>query len=193
VVVLLLYYFLGAGDFYRRKLAAIAGPSFGRRRLMLEILGDIDQQIRRFLLARLLISVIVATATYAALALLQVNQPGMWALVSGGLNIVPYIGPIVAVGGVTLAAFAQFGTPGMTLAAGGSAAFIAAIEGYVITPRLTGRAGGMNAGAVFIGIMFWGWLWGVTGMLLAVPLLTAMKAACGRVESLRPIAALLSD
>jgi predicted PurR-regulated permease PerM len=63
----------------------------------------------------------------------------------------------------------------------------------VITPRLTGRAGGMNAGAVFIGIMFWGWLWGATGMLLAVPLLTAMKAACARIESLRPIAALLSD
>ena len=144
-VVFLLYYLLMSGDMYRRKLANIAGPSFGRRRVMLRVLTDIDCQIRRFLVTRLFISVIVATATYAALALLHVNQPGMWGLVSGGLNVVPYIGPVVAVIGVTIAAFAQFGTLSGTLLVGASAASIAAVEGYIITPRLTGRAGGMNA------------------------------------------------
>jgi len=193
VVVFLIYYFLVAGDMYRRKLAAIAGPSFGRKRVVLSILGDIDQQIRRFLIARLLISVIVAVATYAALTLVHVNQPGMWGLVSGGLNVVPYLGPIVAVGGVAIAAFAQFGTLNGTLLAGGSAAFIALMEGYVITPRLTGRAGGVNAVAIFVGILFWGWLWGVMGMLLAVPMLTALKAACARIEGFEPVAEMLSD
>jgi predicted PurR-regulated permease PerM len=117
----------------------------------------------------------------------------MWGLVCGALNVVPYVGPAMSVAGVTLAAFAQFGTLTETLAAGGSAAIIAAIEGYVITPRLTGRAGGMNAVAIFVGILFWGWLWGVMGMLLAVPLLTAIKVACARFEDLQPVAELLSD
>jgi predicted PurR-regulated permease PerM len=193
MVVFLLYYLLLAGDMYRRKLANIAGPSFGRRRRVLRVLTDIDQQIRRFLLTRLLISVLVAVATSSALLLLHVDQPGMWGLVSGALNVVPYIGPVVAVTGVTIAAFAQFGTPAATLVTGGAAALIAAIEGYVITPRLTGRAGGMNAVAIFIGILFWGWLWGVMGMLLAVPLLTAIKAACAHVEELQPVAELLSE
>ena len=193
IVVFLVYYLLLAGNLFRRKLAHIAGPSFGRKRRTLRALADIDRQIRRFLLARLLISAIVATATYAALSLLHVNQPGMWGLVSGGLNVVPYIGPTVAIAGIMMAAFAQFGTFGATLLAGGSAALIAAAEGYVITPRLTGRAGGMNALAIFVGILFFGWLWGVMGMLLAVPLLTAIKAACVRLEDLRPVAEMLSD
>jgi len=193
LVVCLVYYLLLARNTFRRKLAHIAGPSFGRKRQILRVLADIDRQIRRFLLARLVISAIVAAATYAALSLLHVNQPGMWGLVSGVLNVLPYIGPTVAVAGIMMATFAQFGTLGATLLAGGSAALIAAAEGYVITPRLTGRAGGMNALAIFVGILFFGWLWGVMGMLLAVPLLTAIKAACVRLEDLRPVAELLSD
>jgi predicted PurR-regulated permease PerM len=193
IVVFLAYYLLVAGDMFRRKLAHVAGPSFGRRRQILRVLIDIDRQIQRFLLARLLISVIVAAATYAALWLLHVNQPGMWGLVSGALNVVPYLGPAAAVAGVTLAAFAQFGTWSGTLLAGGSAALIAAIEGYLITPRLTGRAARMNAVSIFVGILFFGWLWGVMGMLLAIPLLTAIKAACACFEHLRPVSEMLSD
>ena len=193
IVIGLVYHLLLAGNAFRRKLAHIAGSSFGRKRRILRVLADIDRQIRRYLLARLLISAIVATATYAALSLLHVNQPGMWDLVGGALNVVPYIGPTVAVAGSMMATFAQFGTLGVTLLAGGSAALIAAAEGYVITPRLTGRAGGMNALAIFVGILFFGWLWGVMGMLLAVPLLTAIKAACVRLEDLRPVAEMLSE
>jgi len=63
----------------------------------------------------------------------------------------------------------------------------------VITPRLTGRAGGMNALAIFVGILFFGWLWGAMGMLLAVPLLTAIKAACVRLDDPRPVAEMLSE
>jgi predicted PurR-regulated permease PerM len=91
IVVFLAYYLLLAGDMFRRKLARIAGPRFGPRRRILRALFDIDRQIQRFLLTRLLISVIVAVATYAVLSAIHVNQPGMWGLVSGALNVVPYI------------------------------------------------------------------------------------------------------
>jgi predicted PurR-regulated permease PerM len=193
VVFFLTYYLLLAGDLYRRKLAIIAGPSLSRRRLVLRILMDIDDQMRRYLIARLGISVIVAVATWAALAAVGLNQSVMWGIIAGVLNVVPYVGPIAAVVGITLAAFAQFGMLTQTAVAAVLAALIAFLEGNVITPRLIGRAGGMNSVTVFASILFWGWLWGVWGMLLAVPIMTALKAVCSRVDSLRSVAALLSE
>src|SRR5262249_51199915 len=151
MVVFLLYYLLLAGDMFRRKLANIAGPSFGRKRRVLRVLIDIDRHIQRFLVARLFISVLVAAATYLALSLLHVDQPGMWGLVSGGLNVVPYIGPVVAVSGVTLAAFAQFGTLSQTLAAGGRAAGDAADRSAAVTPPPAGRGARTDTGADFLG------------------------------------------
>lgn len=193
VVFFLTYYLLLAGDLYRRKLASIAGPSLSRRRLVLRILLDVDDQIRRYLVARLVISLIVAVTTWGAMAAVGLNQAVMWGVVAGLLNVVPYVGPIAAIVGITIAAFAQFGMLTQTAVAAGLAALIAFLEGNVLTPRLTSRAGGMNSVTIFAGILFWGWLWGVWGMLLAVPLLTALKAICARIEGLHPVAALLSE
>ena len=193
VVFFLTYYLLLVGKLYRRKIASIAGPSLSRRRRVLRILLDIDDQIRRYLIARLMISTIVAVATWAAMAAVGLNQAVMWGVVAGILNVVPYVGPIAAAAGITIAAFAQFGMLAETAIAGGLAALIAFVEGNVITPRLTSRAGGMNSVVIFAGILFWGWLWGVWGMLLAVPLMTALKAICGRIDGLHPVAALLSE
>ena len=193
VVFFLTYYLMLAGNFYRRKIAGMAGPTLGRKRLVLRIMDDIDRQIKRYLLARALISLIVAVATGAALAAFGMKQFVMWAVVAGVLNVIPYVGPIAAVVGIMIAGFAQFDNLTQTSFVTGAAALIAFLEGNVITPKLTGRAGSMNAAAIFTGILFWGWLWGVWGMLLAVPLMTAIKAICARVDGLRPIDALLSE
>lgn len=85
-----------------------------------------------------------------------------------------------------------FGTLGMTAAAAGVASIIAALEGYVLTPLLMSRVGEMNAVAVFISLTFWGWIWGIWGLLLAVLITAAIKAVCERVDDLRPFAELLS-
>ncbi|HVZ20395.1 MAG TPA: AI-2E family transporter [Vicinamibacterales bacterium] len=193
IVFFLTYYLLLAGDSYRRKLASIAGPSFHRKRLALQVLIDIDEQIRRFLLARLSISLIVAVATGAALAALGLKQAIMWGVVSGILNTVPYVGPLVAIAAITMAGFAQFGTLAQTAAVAGAAALVAFLEGNILTPRLTSHAGGVNTVAIFAGILFWGWLWGVWGMLLAVPIMTAMRAACARIDELQAIAEFLGE
>ncbi len=193
VVFFMTYYLMLAGDFYRRKIAKMAGPTLGRKRLILRILSDIDDQIRRYLLARALISLIVAVATGSVLAALGMKQALMWGVVAGVLNVIPYVGPLAAVAGITIAGFAQFETLTQAGVVAGAAAAIAFLEGNVITPRLTGHAGHMNAVAVFAGILFWGWMWGVWGMLLAVPLMTALKAVCGRIEELHGIAELLSE
>jgi predicted PurR-regulated permease PerM len=193
VVFFLTYYLLLAGDLYRRKMAIIAGPSLSRRRLMLRILIDIDGQIRRYLIARLLISLIVAVATWAAMAAMGLNQAVMWGVVTGVLNVVPYVGPIAGIAGVTIAAYAQFGMLAQTAIVAVLATLIAFLEGNVLTPRLTGRAGGMNTVSIFGGILFWGWLWGVWGMLLAVPIMTALKAICSHIDDLHAVAAMLSE
>jgi len=193
VIFFLTYYLLLAGDLYRRKLAAIAGPSLSRRRTVLRILIDVDNQIRRYLIARLVICDIVALATWAAMAAVGLKQSVMWGIVAGVFNVVPYVGPIAAIIGITLAAFAQFGMLTQTAVAAGLATLIMFLEGNVLTPRLTGRAGGMNSATIFAGILFWGWLWGVWGMVLAVPIMTAVKAVCSRIDSLNPVAEMLSE
>lgn len=193
VVFFLTYYLMLAGNFYRRKIAGMAGPTLSRKRLVLRIMDDIDRQIKRYLLMRALISLIVAVATGAALAALGMKQAVMWGVVAGVLNVIPYVGPIVAIVGITIAAFAQFDSLATTGLVAGVAALIAFLEGNVLTPKLTGHAGSMNAAAIFTGILFWGWLWGAWGMLLAVPLMTAIKAVCTHIDTLNPIAALLSE
>jgi predicted PurR-regulated permease PerM len=193
VVFFLTYYLMAAGDFYRKKIAGMAGPTLEHKRQMLRILRDIDQNIKRFLVARALISLIVAVATGAALAAVGMKQFVMWGVIAGVLNVIPYAGPLAAIAGITIAAFAQFGTLTQTAVAAGAAAVVAFLEGNVITPKLTGHAGSMNSVAIFAGILFWGWLWGVWGMLLAVPLMTAIKAVCENVEALQPVAGLLAE
>ena len=90
-------------------------------------------------------------------------------------------------------AFLQFGSIQMTLIVAGVSLVITTLEGFLLTPWLTSRAARMNAVAIFVGLLFWGWVWNVWGMLLAVPMLMVMKAVCDHVEDLKPIGELLGD
>ena len=88
-------------------------------------------------------------------------------------------------------AFVQFHTVQATLEAGGVATLIAALEGNLITPWITGRAGELNTVAVFVSVLFWGWMWSVWGLLLAVPIMVSIKAAADRIKPLQPLGELL--
>ena len=193
MVVFLVFYLLASGDRYREKIIEIAGPSMFRRHLTVEIMNRIIEQVERFLIARLLISAIVGVATGGALALLGMSQALIWGIVAAVLNNIPYIGPTAAVAGIALAALVQFGRMEMVAAAAGVATLIAMVEGFALTPWMMGRAGKMNTGVVFVSLMFWGWIWGIWGMLLAVPIMMAIKAICDQVDVLRPFGELLSE
>jgi predicted PurR-regulated permease PerM len=104
---------------------------------------------------------------------------------------VPYIGAIALTGGATLAGFVQFGSLEMALAVGGAALVIQSLEGYVLTPWLTSRASRMSPVVIFVSVLAWGWMWGIPGMLLAIPIMMALKAVCDHIEDLRPIGDLL--
>jgi predicted PurR-regulated permease PerM len=192
VVICLTYYLMIAGDSFKRKLVRIVGPSMSEKKLTVQILEEIDRQIGRFLLARAAISAIVGVAVWATFRLLDLDQAAVFGVLSGILFTVPLIGPAILIAGAFLAGILQTGSIGMAAAAAGICTAIAAVEGNLLAPWLMSRAGRMSPVAVFVSLLFWGWLWGVWGLLLAVPITAAIKAVCERVDDLDPFAELLA-
>ena len=193
IMLFFVYYLLANGDLYKRKIIKIAGPALSNKRVTLEILNQIAGQIERFLMARALVSLMVAVATGLAFWWLGVSQPGVWGLGAGVLNTIPYLGPCVVALAAGLAGLLEFGTGTMAIILASVASVIACIEGFIVTPWMMGRAGRMNAGAVFVGLSFWGWIWGIWGLLLAVPILMVIKAVCDHVEGWKLVSELLGD
>ncbi|HET6827273.1 MAG TPA: AI-2E family transporter, partial [Ramlibacter sp.] len=105
----------------------------------------------------------------------------------------PYVGSFAVTAAASLVAFMQFGQVTPALVVGGVSLLINTVEGYLLVPWATSRASRMNAVAVFIGVLAWGWLWGVWGLLLGIPILMAFKAVCDRVYHLKPVGELLGD
>jgi predicted PurR-regulated permease PerM len=193
LVLFLSYFLLASGDLYRRKLVKIVGPSFTEKRITVQILEEIDRQIESFLLVQVFSSTLVGVATWLAFRWIGLEQAGVWGLLAGLFNSIPYFGPVIVTATSALIAFLQFGSIEMTLVTAGSAFAITTLEGMLLTPYLTSRAARMNAVAVFVGLIFWGWVWSVWGMLLAVPMLMVIKAVCDRVEDFKPIGELLGE
>jgi predicted PurR-regulated permease PerM len=193
LVLFLVYFLLASGDLYKRKLVKIVGPSLTKKKITLQILAEIDQQIERFLLVQLFTSVIVAVATWLALRAVGMDQAAVWGVLAGVVNSIPYFGPVVVSAATAVVGFLQFGNVKMAVVVAGITLVITSLEGFLLTPWLTSRASRMNAVAIFVGLLFWGWVWNVWGMLLAVPVLMVIKAICDHVEDLRPLGELLGD
>jgi predicted PurR-regulated permease PerM len=138
-------------------------------------------------------SSVVAITTWLAFRALGMQQAGMWGVVAGVFNSIPYFGPVLVSGGTAVVAFLQFGALDMTLLVSGVALAITSLEGFLLTPWLTSRAARMNAVAIFVGLLFWGWVWNVWGMLLAVPMMMVIKAVCDHVEDLNAFGELLGE
>jgi predicted PurR-regulated permease PerM len=193
LILFLVYFLLASGDLYRRKLVKIAGPSLTAKKITVQILLEIDRQIERFLLVQVFTSTVVAVATWAAFRTLGLQQPGVWGVLAGVFNSIPYFGPVLVSGGTAVVAFLQFGTIEMTLLVSGISLVITSLEGFLLTPWLTSRAARMNAVAIFVGLLFWGWVWNLWGMLLAVPMLMVIKVFCDHVEDFNAFGELLGE
>ena len=193
VVFFVTFFLLVSGDTFRRKMASIAGPTFSKKRITVEALDEITDQIKRYLLVQLLLSVLVGVATWGAFLWIGLAHAAVWGILSGVLNLVPYFGAIAVTGGSALVGFVQFGEFQTALIVAGASLVIHSVVGYVLTPWLTGRASSMNPVVVFVGVLAWGWLWGIWGLLLGMPIMLAIKAVCDRVDELKPIGELLGD
>ena len=193
LVVFFVFFLLASGDLFKRKLVKLAGPSLAQKKITVQILDEINTQIRRFLFVRVVTSVVVGVASWVVFRMFELEQAGVWAIAAGVFNSIPYFGPIIVAAGTAVVAFLQFGTIEMTLYVAGASLAITSLEGWLLTPWLTSRTARTNEVAVFIGLIFWSFVWGIWGTLLAVPMLVAAKAYCDRIEDLKPIGELLGD
>lgn len=191
VVCLLTYFLIASGSTFRRKMVRIAGPTFSQKKITIQALDEITDQIQRYLLVQVLISALVGVATWLAFLWLGLEHAAVWGFAAAVLNLVPYIGSLVVTAGAALVALLQFGTLEMSLVVAGVSVVIHVISGYLLTPWLTSRTSRLSPVAVFVGVLAWGWMWGVWGLLLGVPILMIVKAVCDRVDGLKPIGELL--
>jgi predicted PurR-regulated permease PerM len=193
VILFLSYFLLVTGDLYKRKLVKIAGPTLSKKKVTVQILDEVNQQIESFIKVQLLTSTIVAVATAAVLWAFGVQNFAMWGLLAGLFNSIPYLGPVLVTGGLGIVAFMQFDDLLKSAYVSGAAFAITSLEGFLLTPALMSRASQMNPVAIFIGLLFWTWVWGVWGTVLAVPMMMMLKTLCDHIEDLQPIGELLGE
>lgn len=192
IVLFLTFFLLASGDSFRRKMVTLAGPTFARRKITLQALDEITDQVQRYLRVQVLISVIVGVATGLAYWVIGVEHAAVWGVLALLLNFIPYVGSIVVTGASALAGFVQFGSVDMGLLLGGTSIALHTVSGYLLTPWLTSRTSRINPVAVFVGVLAFGWLWGIWGLLLGTPVLLIVKAVCDRVDDFRPLGAMLA-
>jgi predicted PurR-regulated permease PerM len=193
MVCFLAYFLLVANDLFKRKLVKHASSTLAGKKIAVNVLDAISSQIERFMLVQIFTSCLVAVATGVAMWLLGLENAAVWGLLAGIFNSVPYFGPLIVTSGLTVLAFLQFGTFGMTAVIAGVALLITSLEGWLLTPALLGRAAHMNRVAIFAGLLFWSWMWGIWGTLLSVPIMMTVKVICDHVEDFQPVADFLSE
>jgi predicted PurR-regulated permease PerM len=193
LVFFFVFFLLASGDLFKRKLVRLAGPSLEKKKITVQILDEINRQIARFLFVRIATSIVVGLATWIAFSMIGLRQAALWGAAAGIFNTVPYFGPVIVALCTAIVAFLQFGTVAMAAYVSGISLAITSVEGWLLTPWLTSRTARTNEVAIFIGLIFWSFVWGIWGTLLAVPMLVAVKAYCDHIEDLKPVGELLGE
>lgn len=193
IVLLLTYFLLASGGHFRRKLVQLVGPSLSRKKDAVRILEEISVQVQRYLLANLVANTLVGVGTWLAFLALGMEQAGAWGVAAGILHFIPYLGPVLTAVASGVIAFVQFGSPLTALAVAGVSIVVAGAIGFGFMTWLQSRFAHVNAAVLFIALLFFGWLWGVWGLLLGAPLLAVAKVVCDHVDSLKPVGELLGS
>ncbi|RTZ47479.1 AI-2E family transporter [Candidimonas sp. SYP-B2681] len=193
MIMFLVFFALLSGDTFKRKLVRITGPSLSNKKITVQILDDINSSIQKYMFMLLVTNILVGLVTWAVLHAIGLDNPGAWAVAAGLLHIIPYFGPLITALITGSAAFLQFESFSMMLLVMATMATVASIVGMLVTTWMTGRIAKMNATAVFVALLFGGWLWGVWGMLLCVPIIVVVKVIAEHVEGMQAVAELLGE
>ncbi|MDP3170336.1 MAG: AI-2E family transporter [Polaromonas sp.] len=193
VVIFLTYFLMLSGDTFRRKMLKLAGPSLSSKKVTLQALHEVTGQIQRYLQVQLLTSALVGVLTWLALLAIGLENSAVWGIAAAVLNLVPYVGSLITAAASALVGFLQFGSLNMAMLVGSASLVIHTIVGNIVTPWLTSRASRLSPVAVFVSLLAWGWLWGVWGLLLGVPIMMMVKSVCDRVDDLKPLGEFLGS
>lgn len=191
IVLLLTYFLLASGQHFRRKLLLLVGHSLTRKKDAVRILDEVDSQIQRYLLAMLASNALLAAACWFAFLALGLEQAGVLGAAAGVLHFIPYLGTTLIVLSSGTAALLQTGSHLYAFTVAGVALALAGCIGLLFMNWLQSRFARVNPAVLFISLLFFGWLWGVWGLLLGAPLVAIAKAVFDRVDALNPAGELL--
>lgn len=173
-VVLLVFFFLVYGDLLLRRLVEI-GPDFRYKRQAVSVVRGIQHEVSRYILTTLLINFALGALTAGILWRLRMPDPLLWGAVAMFANFIPYVGAIFTTSVLLLVGLAHFDEVGHALLPALCFAGLTVFEGNLVTPLILGRRMRLSPIAILVWLLVWGWLWGIPGALLAVPMLTSVK------------------
>ena len=193
LMLFLVYFLLGSGDLFKDKLVKLSGRRLSERKVTVEMIDEITSKIGRFVFYQAWSGALVGVLTWLCFRWIGVTYAALWGVAAGVLNCIPYFGPTLVMAASATAALIQFRSiPTMALVAGVSLA-VTALEGFLLAPIFLSQAARVNTVAVFVAIMFWGWMWGSLGLVIAVPILMIIKTVADRIESLSSVSELLGE
>jgi predicted PurR-regulated permease PerM len=190
MMLVLLYFLMASDDFFLRKVVRVI-PRMRDKIRAVEIGRTIEMEIGRYFMSFAVISLGVGVAVTLATWATGLPNPPLWGVMVAVLNFVPYLGPAVSLSVISIVSVLTFDT--LYAAALPPLAYlvIEGIEGNVIQPMTFGRSLSLNPVAIFVSLLFWGWIWGPAGILLAVPILVVIKVTADHIESLHAVAEFL--
>ena len=193
LALLITHFILASGPMLRRKLLRASGNHRNHRALMRRILSQSCAQVQMYVVIMLATNVAVGLAVWPVFHWLGFEQHGLWALFAAVAHIVPYVGSVLVAAAAALVTY--LGSPDILDAvnAGLIVLVVVSMVATLLSTWLQSRTSRMNQVVVFVGIMFWGWLWGLWGLFLGAPIVVIVKVICDNISSLRGAARLLGD
>lgn len=180
---ILLLFLLASGNLFLQKIVRVL-PRLDDKKRAVEVAREMEREISTYLFTIALINTGLGAVTAVAMYLLGMPNPILWGVMVALLNFIPYVGDIVSIIVLAVVALLTFDNLGHALLVPFVYYVITALEGQLITPMILGRRFTLNPVVIFISLMFWGWIWGIPGALLAVPFLVSFKILCDHVEPL---------
>lgn len=186
-----LFFILIEAPTLKTKTINIMGTTLRRRRIVLEIIHNVNEDVQRYLFNRVVTNIILGTVVGLIMYAYGMRYAFLIGVLAGLFNFVPYVGPIIGTIFPAAIAYVQFGTVSDVVWVSVIYATMTGIEGNIFTPIVLGRHLKLNSLAVLLACIFWGWLWGPVGLFLAVPMMAGFKAVAEHVDGLRPVGELL--
>jgi predicted PurR-regulated permease PerM len=188
--IILLYFLLASGDTFLKKIVLLAPTD---KQQAVEIVRCIERDISRYFGTVTVINAVLGIAAGIAMAVLGMPNPVLWGMMAFVSNFVPYLGAMLGTVMIALVSFITFPTLGQAAVPPLTFLGLTVLESELVTPFVLGRSLFIHPVVVFVGLLFWTFLWGIPGALLAVPLLFVIKVVCDHVESLKPLAEFMSS
>jgi predicted PurR-regulated permease PerM len=192
IMFILLFFLLASGDLFLRKLIRVM-PSLADKKRAVDIARQIEQDVSTYLATITGVNIALGLAVWGLMTWIGVPNPLLWGVLAFVTNYIPYLGAILMIAVLAMVGFLTFDDPAKALLVPGAFVGLNLLESYLVTPMVLGRRLTLNPVVIFLGLTFWSWLWGITGALLAVPIMVVAKIICDHSEPLRSVGEFLGD